>query len=335
MIFKRRARADPTEAFWTWWATARAQVEKAIDDGSWPDDLVAAISRRVEAIDPGLGWEFSAGTTSKHLLIVTANGDRKLRSVAERWRRAGPAPDETFGYAAARQASPSALGAKLQLAGTELDLEELRFGAETDDDAAQVDVRVWHPAFAGLDHRSRTQVAFLALDWLLGEDGVEIWVRVIDATPTPGPALTAAQLALVVAGLSPDGRPQWTILSGTRAGRPILVTVQVPLKSALWPAADTHIRLEVPYRMANEGGLPIEESLAALHAFEDRIFAYADGPILVAHETANGTRIYHLYADRRPAVDALEPIVASWPEGRVRTKVTPDPGWECVAHLRP
>lgn len=335
MIFKRRPAADPIADFWAWWPTARARVERAIDEGSWPGDLVAAISARIEAVDPGLGWEFSAGTASRHLLVVTANGDRSLRSVAERWRRAGPAPDETFGYAAARQASPAALAAKLRLGGVELDLGELRFAAVTDDDAAQVDVRVWHPAFAELDRDVRTQVAFLALDWLLGEDGVEIWLREIETTPDPAPALTADQLALVVAGLSPGGRPQWTMLSGIRGGRPILVAVQVPLRPALWPAADTHIRLEVPFRMANEGGLPVEESLAALHAFEDRIVAYADGPVLVAHETANGVRTYHLYADRRPAVDVLQPIVASWPEGRVRTTVTPDPGWEGVAHLRP
>ena len=39
------------------------------------------------------------------------------------------------------------------------------------------------------------------------------------------------------------------------------------------------------------------------------------------------------YADRQAAVDALAPIVASWPEGRVRTTVTTDPAWKGVAHL--
>jgi hypothetical protein len=96
---------------------------------------------------------------------------------------------------------------------------------------------------------------------------------------------------------------------------------------------DTHVRLDVPFRTVNAGDLPVEESQAALYAFEDRLLAYADGPVLVAHETANRVRTYHLYADRQAAVDALAPIVASWPEARIRTTVTPDPTWKAVAHL--
>jgi hypothetical protein len=337
MIFKRRAKGDPATAvtaFWTWWATGRSRVEQAIAGGSWDPVLIDEINALVTAIDPGLAWEFGAGTASQHLLVVTANGDRALRVVAERWRRAGPAPDTTFGYAASRQANPSALDSRLDLDGHRFELGALRFAADVDDDAVQIDVCVWHPAFPDLPDTTRVQIAFLALDWLLGEDGVEIWVREIDTTGEEGPDLTGAELAATVAALMPaGGEPQWTVLSGNRGGRPVLASVCVPLKAARWPAADTHVRLDVPFHSANAGGLPVDGSLAALHAFEDRLFAYADGPVLVAHESADGVRTYHLYADRQAAVDALAPITASWPEGRVRTTVTPDPAWKGVSHL--
>lgn len=332
MIFKRRAKNDPAAAitaFWTWWATGRARVEQAIAEGNWDSGLIEEINARVSAVDPGLAWEFSGGTTSRHLLVVTANGDRTLRATAERWRRAGPAPDETFGYAAARQAAPDALDSRLDINGHRFELPELRFTADIDDDAAQVDVQVWHPEFAGLPEDSRLQVAFLALDWLLGEDGVEIWVGGIDTTADRGSTLTGKELIATVDSLT----PHWQLRSGHRDGLPVLAAVHMPLKAARWPAADTHVRLDVPFRTVNAGDLPVEESRVALYEFEDRLLTYADGPVLVAHETAGRVRTYHLYADRQAAIDALAPIVASWPEDPIRTTVTPDPTWEAVAHL--
>ncbi|GIF66821.1 hypothetical protein Ais01nite_48560 [Asanoa ishikariensis] len=335
MIFKRRQKMDgqaaAIEAFWSWWTTARPEVEKAIADGRWDGGVVDDINRLVSAIDAGLGWEFSAGTRSRHLLVVTSNADRSLRATAERWRRASPEPDDTFGYASARQPSPKALEAQLQFDGHMLDLTALRFAADVGDHA--VDVRVWHPAFADLPEEGRLQVTFLALDWLLGEDGVEIWVGAIDATTGPAPALTATALAELVNSRAAELSGQWALLSGERRGRPLIATVQVPLKAARWPAADTHVELVVPFRDTTEAGLPAEGSLAALHELEDRIFAYADGPILVAHETSDGTRTYHLYAERPNAADVLEPIVSSWREGKVKMTVRADPAWERVRHL--
>jgi len=99
MIFRRRGRRDPSAAidsFWQWWATARPRAEKLI--GGVPDDgLVAELSAKVSAIHPELQWEFTAGSHSAHLLVVTSAGDSALRSLAERWRRASPPPDEIFG----------------------------------------------------------------------------------------------------------------------------------------------------------------------------------------------------------------------------------------------
>src|SRR3712207_5558865 len=101
MIFRRRVRRDPSaaiESFWQWWATARPRAENMI--GGAPDDtLVAELSARVSAIHPELQWEFTAGSDAAHLLVVTSAGDPGLRSLAERWRRASPPPDEIFGYA--------------------------------------------------------------------------------------------------------------------------------------------------------------------------------------------------------------------------------------------
>jgi hypothetical protein len=337
VIFRRRGKGDPTAAiqgFWAWWATARPRAEKLI--AGTPDDaLVTEIGDRVSAIHPSLQWEFTAGTDTAHRLVVTSAGDAGLRSLAERWRRAAPDADGTFGYASTRQGDPGSLdGAVLDIAGHRLDLGELRFAGIVDAEARAVHVTVWHPLFPGLPEEARLQVAFLSLDWVLGEDRVEIWVGAISTATEPGPDLTAAGLAEVVAGVIPaDGEALWSNLVGTRKGRPLVALVQTPLKAARWPAYDLHIRIDVPYRSRDENGFPAEDVFPALYALEDRIDARVDGAVVVAHETSDGVRTTHLYAERPAAAAVLEPLLLDWPDGRIRMKVTPDPGWTAVSHL--
>ncbi len=335
MIFKRRRKPDPgaaIDAFWTWWATARPRAERLIDGGS-DDRLVDEISEAVSAIHPELQWEFTAGSSSAHLLVVSAAGDPELRALAERWRRAGPAPDGTFGYASARQGNRDALDGTLSIAGHQLELADLRFSPEEDEDLDCLHVNVWHPVFPSMPEGARDQVAFLSLDWLLGEDVVEVWIGRIEATPRPG-GLTGAQLAVEVAALIPD-EPRWRTMSGELGGKPIIALAQTHLSPARWPGYDLHIRLDVPYRSRDEHGFPDQPTLDALYALEDHVSAHADGAVVVAHETSDGVRTTHLYADRPAATHALEPLIASWQDGRVRMTVTPDPRWEQVAHLEP
>jgi hypothetical protein len=343
VIFKRRAKADravPIQAFWSWWETARPRAEKMIA-GTSDDPFADELSRRVAAIDPGLRWEFTTGADSAHQLVVTSGGEAGLRSLAERWRRAAPPADGTFGYASSRQGNPAALtGATLETAGHHLDLSELRFAAitdavEPDTRPSAVHVTVWHPSFPGLPEEARLQVAFLALDWVLGEDVVEIWVGAISAAEQPtGADLTAAELTAVVTGVIPAGdEPLWSTMAGTRRGRPLVALVQTPLKAARWPAYDLHIQIDVPYRSRDENGFPTEDTFPALYALEDRIDARVDGAVVVAHETSGGVRTTHLYADRRAAAAVLEPLLVDWPDGRIKMRVTPDPGWDAVSHL--
>ncbi|GIE79293.1 hypothetical protein Aph02nite_52430 [Actinoplanes philippinensis] len=337
MLFKKRRKAGPEDAitaFWTWWAGARPRAERMIGGGS-DDTFIEETAGLIAAIHPDLHWEFAAGRTSRHLLVVSSGGSPELRSLAERWRRAGPPPDETFGYAAARQGRPDALeGARLALDGHQLDLDDLRFRAEHDEERDCLDVEVWHPDFARLPEEPRGQIAYLSLDWLLGEDTVEIWVGGIEAVTTAGPGLTGPELAALVADMLPaDGQPRWRNMSGRRAGKPIIAMAQTRLRPARWPGHDLHIRMDVPYTARDENGFPQREALAALHAFENHVAEHADGMVVVAHETTDGVRTTHLYADSPVAAEVLKPLIAGWQDGRVQLTVTPDPRWEQVEHL--
>jgi hypothetical protein len=341
MLFSRRTK-DPRSAikdFWVWWPTVRPQIESAIESGDWPDALVSQVGTRVDAIDAGLAWEFGAGSLAKHVLVVTSAGNRSLRATAERWRRAGPPADETFEFATTRRPDLGAFEAKLSLDGHMLALADLRYGYQIDDDRSEINVTVWHPAFRSLPDDARLQVAFLTLDWLLGEDGVELWVGRIDTSGEPDPpdgAVPPADIALAVADLADRHRkPVWALLRGTDRGRPVVAMIQVPLKPARWPHLDTHLEVRVPYRLCNDGGLPVESSLDALRELEDRINEYLDGAEIVAHESSAGVRTFHLYADGDVPAQALKPLISSWAEGRASVTATPDPRWDRVRHLRP
>ena len=104
----------------------------------------------------------------------------------------------------------------LEFGSNRLPLDKLRFGADTDSGRRQIDVHVYHPEFAALPDHDRNHVAYLALDWLLGEDAVEAWVGVIEPTTDPGVAGEPADRVRAMVAALTDESPRWAILRGTQ-----------------------------------------------------------------------------------------------------------------------
>jgi hypothetical protein len=339
-LFQRRNQSQRAIAdFWTWWSSARPRVEAAIDGGGW-GGVQSEVNRLVDVIDPELQWEFSQGRVAKHALIVSPAGDARLRAVAARWGGAAPASDETWEYHTSRQPSPDALTARLDIGGHQLNLEELRFALTSGEDSPEIHVVCHHPAFAQLPEGARTQITFLSLDWLLGENAVELWIGAAEssATPPPGAQPPRALAEAVAALAAKHDKPTWSLLSAEKPnGSPLIATIELPLKSARWPRFDTHAAIALPYRAANAGGLPIGASLDALRAFEDRLGAAlgSDGRI-VAHETSEGHRTLHAYVDSATdRIAVIETALPDWAEGRATLQHSYDPRLDNVAHLRP
>src|SRR5688572_25154267 len=96
---------ESVTAFWEWWtAEGRALADASLAGGP-NDDLVAAMSRRVSAIHPGLAWELSPGHQAEHCLVVSPEGNSTLRGAARRWVKEAPAADATWEFADSRQAN--------------------------------------------------------------------------------------------------------------------------------------------------------------------------------------------------------------------------------------
>jgi hypothetical protein len=345
MIFSRR-KDQPRDCgpaiadFWQWWHGVRAQLEKAIEGAGWDDTLVRLITKKVKAIHPGLVWKHSKGTTSKHILVVCANGDRTLRAIAERWLAAAPPPDPTWAYHASRQADPDVFRAgTLTIAGHTVVLQKMRFGIEVDPDRYEIDVTAFHPIFSVMTEEEQLQVTFLTLDRALGESGVELWVGRVEASRTePQRPHTVIQLRSAVTNLAQKvAEDSWAMLTGEdQQGYTRTAMAQVPLKPARWPRFDTHVRVDLPYRNRRDNGFPHDESLEALRVFEDRL-ATAVGPDgqVVAHETARGRRTLHLYIDGLTrAADVAKRLLPQWREAKATMATSFDPAWDAISHLR-
>lgn len=338
-MFGRRKRTDTTAAigeFWHWWASARGRVAAAIDDGS-AGALADEITDRVKSIHGDLEWELSASQVARHSLVVSSAGDAALRATVARWLASAPPADAVFEYHGSRQPDDNAFTSRIGIAGQELDLTELRFAFSECDDTHALDVAVHHPGFTGMPEGAVRQVTFMALDWALGEDQVELWLGAVEPmVVASAPLRTVDQLRTAVKALAArHADPVYQLLNGqTQQGRPLMAMVQVPLQPVRWPRFDTHIEVALRFP-AQPDGQPTDDSLSLLRAVEDHIEAGlgADG-VVVGHETTGGARTIHVYGDGATAiVDTLKALVANAPL-KATTKVRYDPGFEQVAHLR-
>lgn len=338
----RAARPDPAVGipqFWRWWTTEGCRhCAHLLDSGNAPA-IEAVLGPAVAQVHPELAYEIGPGDDDGGwLLVVTAGGDPLLRATARRWLRAAPPPNGQWRYADTRQPSPLADSAVLHLGDRAVSFADLRTAWHEDEDRLRADVAVHHPEFASLDEGTRLQVAYLALDALLGEESVELWVGEVSAVvdEPPGATTTVALRSAVrdLAARHSGAEPTWQLLRATaRDGSPVVAAVRLPLTSAAAPELDAHVRVEVPFP-AEESGLPRPEALDPLRALEDRLTALLrnDGRV-VAHQTSGGVRTLHVYADS--ATDAADRVAAAVREhpGAAAT-VASDPGWEAVGHLR-
>lgn len=350
-LFRRRprdSRYDPAAAaaavtgFWTWWDAHRSAVERALADGDH-QAVAALLGPAITAIHPELTWETIARPHSvgRRVLVVSGGGRDDLRTLAERWRRAGPPDDERWAFHPTRQADPDALGPKavLDLDGHRVDLARLVAQARADDERCRLDVAVHHPAFGDLKEESRERVAFLALDLVLGEDDVERWLGEVRAVAhAPIDPVPFAFLGSLVEQLADRwSGDRWAMLEGTAGRHRLLAAVRHPLHRVDHPLFDEHVAIRLPYSERTADALPGEHALEALRAFEDALDArLGRSAVLVAHETSAGNRVLHLYGDSTASVVPLvEAMLAGYPGGGASVRGDLDPSWRRVEHLRP
>jgi hypothetical protein len=263
--------------------------------------------------------------------VLSPEGSPSLRTITERWLRAGPGPDEAWEYYPARPADLRAFDTELQLGRRMFDPSKARFGTELDHDRARVHVFVFHPDFPHLDDADRLRASFLLLDWALGEDDVERWlgeIRVTGEEQVHDVAGVRAAVAELAGGYGPD---EWALLEGIDdRGVALEARLRVPFPRMDHPLFDLHGAVTLTYPPA-EGGQPDDDEVIAMENVTHGLLGRLGGSaVLSAVVTKGGVRTLHLYADHEGVVPDQ---VAAWAAQQPRpvgVEWTPDPGWEIL-----
>ncbi|RJT83295.1 DUF695 domain-containing protein [Arthrobacter cheniae] len=337
-IFSRRKSSgrgtgtDPIAEFWQWWADEGEDLLTTATRAGDFDAYVGVMTRRVQAISRGLEWETRTGTDAEHTLCVSSGGDASLRPVAERWYRASPPSNRRWEFVPARSAKPDMLDSTITYRGRTFDLRRTRVHAAVTRAGDGFIVSVHNPAFTG-QWDDEHGLCVLLLEWLLGEDDVQRWVRrvdcivddVLDSIPAVGLPTLVTDLARTLPA------PGWITMQGTLGtGEPILVRVLRPLRWIDHPRFDLHTALRVRFD-ADEQGLPRPESLDRLDDFENSLVrSVGIRGMLVAAETSKGVRTFHFYSDSEDqnGRDVLDTAAREHRSAAIRHAI--DPGWKKV-----
>lgn len=342
-LFSRRSPADtdvstgsalpgptPVGAFWDWWAERGRHL-----DPTTPGPDHDTLGELLVAVDPGLSWHFGPGLSARHRLTVSAGGTADARPAAERWFRAAPAADGTWEFAPAVAADHSALEGSLEVGGATVDLPSVVLDLRVDLEDLRVHVGVHHPAFADLPDQVATQIAFMVLDWALGEDDVSRWVGHVAALPSaPASSRDVDDLVAAVATCAAEHEPDtWSVLSGEdEQGRPVFALAR---RGARWvdrPTLDLHHALTATF-VPDKRGLPSPDDLVRLQALDESLLTTVEPRGLVlAHVTTDGTRTLHVYTDGEDQNVAAD--VTGWAASHgLEAASALDPGWTRVRHL--
>ncbi len=322
----RREPAPPGD-FWTWWSGARDRLAQAISVGGIDEGLVGEISRAVLTIHPEMAWELAPGKTAQHAFCISPEGRAELRQIALRWLETAPPPDATWEYHASKQASPRPM--RLDIAGAQFDLDQMRAIGSWDASTRRLHVRLWHPQFERVSPEVRQQVGFLFLDNLLGEDDVERWIGQIDILDAPTGGRTPDEIRAEIERhkAEPTGDETWILGQIDGSDGPTFVLANAALKRIDHPYADQHVSIGVV--LEGERGLPDDAEAARLNAEEDDLVGRFEGIAVYAGRTTRpGMRTMHFVAED---LERVRTTIDAWaldlPPRRIKVNFAHDIDW--------
>jgi len=332
---ERPQAGDGIDAFWLWWKEAGPMLAAKIDAGR-AAEIASEVSRHVDALHPGLAWETGEGLKGgRHHLALSSEGDVTLRVLTERWLARAPPPDGIWEFYPAKQAWGTRAIVYPDDPGVKIDREDTRVAAEQVDLRERIDVKLYHPAFAMLDRRLRLQSAFLLLDGVLGEDGVERWIgaiEVLDAPPAGGIGLMELRDRVERLSKAATG-DRWAVLrSEDPSGRPTFYSVNLALKRIDHLLMEQLLTVTFPLEAPTELGLTTEAEAERLNALEDRLLAgLGHDAVFIGRETGQGKRTLHLHV---AAAGPAEQRTLEWARGvsayQVAIESRPDLTWEIL-----
>jgi hypothetical protein len=322
------AAPDPIAAFWTWWKTARADVEKALaarDLGN----LEADISRHVDAIDPGLKWELG-GTADKLEFALTWGGDLRRRRLSQQWADAAPKSSK-WEYLPARPAKKSWKSLRLEMGSHTIELGEFVCKIALDKDRNRADVSLFHADLATAPDNVQVNIMFLMLDTALGEDGVERYLGTIEFAKTkPKGAVEVTELLKEIKKLERENKKeQFALLQGTRGELPLFVMKNMALKAIDHLELDAELAISVGLAEITQDGLPSKAESAELDKLEDALIEKLGGDAAYhGRETCDGARTFFFFVAQDGKAVAKATAWKAKQKRAIEMVVEADPQWE-------
>ena len=184
-----RARVD---AFWTTFRENAARYHKAIQGGE-ASSLAKELSALVESLLPDASWELMPGTSEgREALAIMSPSNRPQQFLLREWKRCAPTDIPWDFHMRKPAATPAARRSTMTYGGREYRAKDLMFTAEVREEDRKVDLTVFHPHFTTVDEDERATVGFVWLDWMLGEQAVEVRVGHIAFATAPSKAATGS-----------------------------------------------------------------------------------------------------------------------------------------------
>ena len=323
--------ADETiREFWATWPGIRAALERDLADGGYGEGT-DALTEAVEAIDEDLEWEIRDGSNAVNALCLSS-GDPRLRPIAQRWVDTAPERDGMWEFHPARTPSGPEV---FELDGLDIDPTAALFFAELDPDAESLSVVVSHPEFRGLDDANRFQATFRMIDDLLGEDGTEMWIGSVDATPVvPLNASPITDLPRMVDELAATATgDRWVVFEDEDPYDPSSLDINLAAKRLQHVYATDYVSANLTFDDPDGRAAPSEGAAETLEALEAELLdALGDRAVAFARGLFPGILVLHLYVEP----DAT-PIAEDWARRHqdvvYHLDVESDPAWDRLHEL--
>jgi hypothetical protein len=319
---------DPITAFWAWWKTARAEVERALAAREL-GTLEAALTSHVTAIDPGLKWELG-GTADKLELALAWDGDLRRRRLSQQWADAAPKSTK-WEYLPARPAKKGWQKLTLEMGSHAIELGDFVCKLTVDKDRNRADVSLFHPDLAKAPENVKVNIMFLMLDSALGEDGVERYVGTVEFAKTkPKGAVAVAELVKAVKKLERASKSeQFALLQGTRGELPLFVMKDMALKQIDHLDLDAELAVSLGLTEITQDGLPTKAESAVLDDLEDALIEkLGDDAVYHGRETCDGARTLYFFVRLDGKALAKATAWKGKQKRAIEMVIEADPTWE-------